>query len=486
MRTSRLPVSSIPSTKPGLAASACAVALLAAGCISPVGAQTLARPAQFQYIDGSCSVSASQFNTWFVSGSVSQGGAVTFADGTVFPPRNNTACDFYRWAHQMFLWITSPAVGGIVLESPTFYDVNFNANGAVYVPNDPSRPSNAFALRGTKPVSIQPGGQAGGNDTLLSLNGSLVYFGVHANDVYAWFNTAVTNGVLPPTTPFPSSAAELKPIVQYAAANGATLADANAMTLELKSAWVDAATVSDPDDYIQITATVPNYVKTSATEWDISTSEPTTVKTLALVGLHVVGPVNGHPEMVWATFEHLSNAPDNDFWFQTADGKAIEVPFNSGGIWTFMENGGSRSGALVPQMTVNSAGDIVAKSGKTITANDVYRFSPFGGKPDASSAANNSQLISLNLDILAMLGAVGDVRANYFQVGAIWTFDGSIPANGGSTALRGSLALANATMETYHQQDIPNCFGCHGSKTSIGTSHLFSPSNQPLVPKASR
>jgi hypothetical protein len=461
-------------------------ALLAATCAAPVGAQTLARPAQFQYIDGSCTVSATQFNTWFVSGSVSQGGAVTFADGTVFPPRNNTACDFYRWAHQMFLWITSPAVGGIVLESPSFYDVNFNSNGAVYLPNDPSKPSNAFALRGTKPVSIQAGGQAGGGDTLLSLNGSLVYFGVHANDVYAWFNTAVTNGVLPATTPFPSSAAELKPIVQYAAANGATLTDANAMTLELKSAWVDAATVGDPDDYIQITATVPNYVKTSATEWDISSSQPTTVKTLALVGLHVVGPVNGHPEMVWATFEHLSNAPDNDFWFQTADGQAVEVPYNSGGIWTFMENGGSRSGALVPQMTVNGAGDIVATSGNTIQANDVYRFSPFGGKPDASSAANNSELISLNLDILAMLGAVGDVRANYFQVGAIWTFDGSIPSSGTDSALRGSLALANATMETYHQQDRPNCFFCHASTTSTGTSHLFSTSNQPLVPKSSR
>ena len=31
---------------------------------------------------------------------------------------------------------------------------------------------------------------------------------------------------------------------------------------------------------------------------------------MALVGLHVVGVVQGHPEFVWATFEHDKNAPD--------------------------------------------------------------------------------------------------------------------------------------------------------------------------------
>ena len=32
--------------------------------------------------------------------------------------------------------------------------------------------------------------------------------------------------------------------------------------------------------------------------------------TVALIGLHVVGVVEDHPEFVWATFEHEDNAPD--------------------------------------------------------------------------------------------------------------------------------------------------------------------------------
>ncbi|AVP96396.1 hypothetical protein C7S18_03950 [Ahniella affigens] len=448
--------------------------------------------ASLKYVDTACSISPTEFSTWFASGSITDNGSVTFADSVSFPLQN-TKCDFYKWAHQMFLWITSPAGGSIVLDSPVFFDVNFNSGGnAVYVPNTFGKMNNAFALRGTKPQKIQPGGQAGGGDTLLSLNDSLVYFGVHANDVYAWFNTAVSNGALPATTPFPSSQSELNAIVQYAAQNGATLPDANALTMELKTAWVDAATVSNLDEYITITSVVPNYQKTSTTQWTIDPKMPSIPKTLALVGIHVVGPVNGHPEMVWATFEHHRNAPDNDFYFEPrfTPPTPLLVPFDSSGTWTFMSNGGSRDGALVAQMTVDgSTGNINATAGNTISQNNVYRVNPWGNAPTPASAENNSELISLNGDIIAMLTMVNDMRANYFQVGGVWTNNGSIPSSPTDSHLVGSLLLANATMETYHQKGSATpdmgCFGCHQSTTSTGTSHLFSPSNVPLVPPAS-
>ena len=458
-----------------LALAAATVLALGSAC-----AQPLVQPPALQYTDGACSLSPRQFSTWFSSGRVTRGGQVTFADSAAFP-RQNTACDFYKWAHQMFLWIASPAAGGIVLDSPVFYDVNFGASGGTYVPNGLNNSGiRKFALRGTKAEGIQPGGQAGGNDTLLSLNGSLVYFGVHANDVYAWFNTAVSNKVLPSTAPFPTTLAELAPILGYAARNGANLPDGNALTMELKSAWVDAATVGNAADYVTISATVPNYVKTSSTLWTIDKANPTVARTLALVGLHVVGPVQGHPEMVWATFEHRANAPDNTFYFNTFNGQQRQVPYNSTGTWTFMANGGSQSGALVAQMKVDgTTGDIAATQGNTIRPNNVYRVNPWGSAPTPASAANNSQLISLNLDVNGMLSMVGDVRANYFQVGAVWTSDGSIPNTPTDPRLRSSLLLANATMETYHQVVVPNqsasmgCFGCHHSTTSTGTSHLF-------------
>lgn len=460
-------------------------ALLAA-CSLAAGSSAFAAPAvaadSLRYVQSNCSISAREFGTWFEDGQVSLGGDVKFADSLAFPS-DPSACDFYKWSHQMFLWISSPEAGGIVLDTPVFFDVIFGDQGGTFVRNGPGAPGNRFALRGAKPQQFQPGGQAGGADTLLTVNGSLVYFAVHANDVYAWFNTAVTNGVISASAPFPTTQAELTAILNYASSNGDNLPDGNALTLELKTAWVDAATVADPSDYITTVAAVPRYVKTSSTLWTIDPKQPSEVKTLALVGMHVVGPVKGHPEMVWATFEHRDNAPDNEFYFNSLFGQNVQVPYNSTGDWQFMKSGGSREGALVAQMTVASNGNLQATKGNSIQQNNVYRVNPWGNAPTQASADNNSQLISLNFDIGLMLGLVKDVRANYFQVGAVWTKDGSIPSSGTDPQLAGSLLLANSTMETYHQNSPPGCFGCHSSDTSTGTSHLFSTSNTPLVPK---
>lgn len=460
-----------------------------------LGGAAQAQPTQLRYVPSSCSVSMAEFNTWFVSGQMSKDGVVTFANSVGFPT-NNTVCDFYKWAHQMFLWIVSPVSGGLVLESPVFYDVIFNAQGqGAFMPNTLNQVRNhSFALRGTKSEQIQPSGQAGGGDMLLSLNGSLVYFGVHANDVFAWFNTAMINNApgFPATTPFPTTQAQLANVVTYAAQKGASLPDANALTMELKSAWVDAATVPNLQNYVTITATVPNYVGVQgASRWTISTTQPTVTKTLALVGLHVVGPVQGHPELVWATFEHRSNAPDNLFYFQFSPNQPIgpinvPVPYNSSGVWSFMTNGGSQQGANVSQAKIDSSGNVVAnKTPPGIVPNNTFRVNPWGNAPTQASAPNNTQLLSLNIDIRTMLNSIGDVRQNYFQVGAVWTRNGSIPTSGNDTANQvGSLLLANSTMETYHQTDKKGCFGCHFNQTGnapTGTSHLFSLQNIPLA-----
>jgi hypothetical protein len=441
----------------------------------------------------SCTISPAGLNTWFTSKTASKNGAVTFANSVDFPLQN-TVCDFYKWSHQMFLWMTSPAGRDLVLDSPTFYDVSFDAQGnAIYVPNKAGVGNNKFALRGAKPQVIAPGGQAGGGDTLLSVNGSLVYFALHVNDVYAWFNTAVSNGVIPATVAFPTTQAELAPIVAYAKSKGAVLKDAKALTMELKTAWIDLATIpaAQQAEYVTISAAVPNYQKTSTTSWTIPAAQPTVLKKLALVGIHVVGPVQGHPEMVWATFEHRRNAPDNDYYVegksgQTPPAPAVLVPYNSHGAWSFMVTDGKKAGALVPQMTVNGqTGALAATAGNTIQANNVYRAMPWGNAPTAASANNNSQLVSINRDIRSVLTKLGDVRGNYFQVGAVWTQDGSIPLNGGDVAKQiGSKLLANSTMETYHQTDKNGCFACHNSKagSSLALSHLFSATNVPLVP----
>lgn len=468
----------------------------------------------------SCSIGPAEFQSWFKNNQISKNGPVTFASSITFPA-DNTKCDFYKWGHQMFLWITSPSGGGITMTSPQFYNVNFNEQGqGVYIQgdntgflkNDKTRKLTSLratvnnrVMKGLLADNIQPGGQAGGGDALMTLNGSIVYYAVHTNDVYAWFNTAVTNGALPTNSPFTNSDDQLKALMTYATGQGAKISDADALTMEIKTSWIEANKVNgDLADYITITADVPNYQgAVGDKQWTIG-SPSTVTKQLALVGMHVVGTVKGHPEMVWATFEHRSNAPDDTYFVSLNQPfigpSSVPVPFNSSGKWNFMQTNGTKDGALAAQMKIDDkTGNVVATEGNAIRPNNTYRVNPWGSLPEPASANNNTQLVTLNANIDYMLQNTPtgkDVRSNYIQIGSVWTRNGSIPTKPTDNAQQvGSLLLANTTMETYHQkvgQGIPDafqngCFGCHNAKnpttSPTGVSHLFSIQNVPLVAK---
>jgi len=143
--------------------------------------------------------------------------------------------------------------------------------------------------------------------------------------------------------------------------------------------------------------------------------------------------------------EHNRNAPNNDY-FLPGMFPAFPVPYNSTGLWNFMTSGGSRTGALVPKMSVDpNTGKVNASSGNAVRPNNVYRVNPWGSPPAPASASNNGQLVSLNKDISFMLNTVAskDVRANYTQIGAAWTNNGSIPNSPTDKAnQRGSLGPA--------------------------------------------
>ncbi|MEQ8967669.1 MAG: hypothetical protein RID91_17780 [Azospirillaceae bacterium] len=426
-----------------------------------------------------CAVSQGELDGWFAGGSVARGGMVWPADSISFPPVQNTACDFYQWAQQMFLWLTSPEGDVPVFEGGQFYSVEPADDGKLqFVADDDG---TALTLRTRKSDEIGSLGQAGGGDVLVSQAGSLTYYGLHANDVYAEYRTGQAEGAFDGTSiaqAFPTTAADLRLVEDFA---GEAFVDGVALTMELKTSWVDAATVSDPSRYVTIDTTVPAFDRSSDTTW---TSTGTEDMTLALVGMHVVGTVNGHPEMVWASFEHVDNAPDAPYYYIDTDGDNVLVPFDSSGGWLFMTSGGAYSDDVAPTAKYDGdSGNIVADSGDSIGPVDVIRLNPFGDAPSsADSAANNTDLVSLNSSVMTALAAVDDVRANYFQLGGIWSQLGQIPTSGTNDFLRGSLFLANATMETFHQYpdknngfQSNNCFTCHSTSSgeSIDTSHIF-------------
>jgi hypothetical protein len=440
-----------------------------------------------------CAVDSATFNSWFKSGSASQNGAVTPTDGFNFPPAaTNTKCDFYTWGAQMFLWLTSPAGTGLTFDSDQFYDVvrigtDANKNPIFEFQVSGSDTPNPMALRDVKGDDIHGNGQAGGGDVLISQpstaapDGSLTYYGIHANDIYAQYRTgqAATPNAFASTAiagNFPTTQADVNLVAQYA---GMAFADENAMTMEMKTSWVDAATVN-ADDYLVIEAIVPAYTKTSASVW---TANGTEAKKLALVGMHIAAPVLGHPELVWISYEHINNAPMADYTYTNTGGSNVSVPFSSAGNWTFLPSGAAQPPNVTSVATVDSSGNINGVNGGAITAVDDVLENPWGVEPGPNAdIANNTDLVSLNSSVLGMLAGLGDVRANYYQIGGIWTADGQLPTSDSDTNIRGGTRLANSTMETFHQYpdtnngfQSKNCFLCHstGSTDGVDLSHIF-------------
>lgn len=256
--------------------------------------------------------------------------------------------------------------------------------------------------------------------------------------------------------------------------------DGIALAMEIKTSWVDASTLTDATRHVTIQAMVPSYTKptppvVAPETWTLNPVPE--IKTLALVGIHVVGSVKGHPELVWATFEHVDNAPDKAYSYTTNAAPPVNQPgpYSATGSWIFTETGfdGADLTAVAENQNVVS-GNIVGNAPSLVSSADVVRLNPWGDLPSTSTAAggtariaNATDLVSLNNSVMRALAKVGDVRANYFQVGAIWTQHGEIPVSGQPLPpFEGSLNLAKVTMETYHQFDpqgstTASCFGCH-------------------------
>ncbi|WP_299627240.1 hypothetical protein [uncultured Tateyamaria sp.] len=459
---------------------------------------------------------------WF-GGTVTENGAVmppssvTFTDDNPNGGEGPQICNFYQWGAQTFLWLTSPEGDGRVLDGEAIFNVlPANEDGVRYFQNAASVDALNVVLRSEKGDVIGEVTQAGfSGGTLMSQGNSLVYYGVHTNDVYADFLTLQKNTVLgSDITDFPANADALMAVLDYVDGNSLPFPQApETLVMELKTSWVEASTVSPISDYITIPAIVPTY--TANADNTVWTPAGETRTTLALVGMHVVATVQDHPEFVWATFEHLSNAPDVGYWYNNGGTDPVEFPYDASGTFNFLASNTAAAGTNVECMTTKKDDDgveqIVAETLKGggvvceggIVPSNTTRTRPWGSQPYAPSdvtngtvtqdvfdkvVTNNTELLSINTDVLGQLAA-GDPRKNYVQTGGIWTTtpasggDAPIPNQGGdqTAQMRGSLGLYNATMETYSQADAVNCFICHSLPTdatnSFGAfelSHIYS------------
>ncbi|WP_216856615.1 hypothetical protein [Acidisphaera sp. S103] len=367
-------------------------------------------------------------STWFPHSQTPEQNSAGF-------PSDPNNCDFHQWAWNAFLWLTQDVKGEPRFEAMPANGIETKAGTL-----------DALIGRSAQARTLDIIDQAGPNGIMVDLQGHPIYYSIHSDSTFGDF--LKTNGLFDP-----AKLRAFDPNTSFPVG-----------TLTLKAAWK----VVNPGENVSTFYTRHAQIALLTTKnGKIVLSGKTKTAAVALVGFHIAGTVANHPEMIWATFEHLQNAPD-------LPKKMSEMgPYEkvSDKNWTFY-----KAGTPFKDCNINSAGSGALKldeAAQTLTpVTQVCRMVPYGGGSDN----NVANIKSLNDSVHAQLKGVWN---NYFDVGAIWfaannalkpncTFQpGSLecPATSGKPLLTGSTQLSNTTVETFTQSQSAqdNCFACHNT-----------------------
>ena len=379
-------------------------------------------------------------------------------------------CDFHEWSWETFIWATALDTNGVprFLSLPTPADLIANASApASKINNKKGTPklhlasrlhNDAGSLEGTGAIV-----EADGN-MLVAPNGYPVYASVHMNESY--FTTAKNNliyngGYQKNTTDyFPVGSAVFK-ATWLRLANG-------------QQAPVGAYTTNAevPVLTIENNIVVPQKDSNGAIK-------TVTVK-VALVGLHVVGITQDHPEFLWATFEHKHNAPmipDNTFSPSGSDSNnytfyKANTPFSQVNIANVPPNPATTQ---TPVLSFN-----VNTQQFTPSTNAVQKNKTGGENFSAQGPQNIANLNASSQTFLNGQSKAQATFANYNLIGTLWMHSNTyIDSNPNINKLDqtdgvGSVNLANITAETFEQaatnssvKDVNNCFLCHNTQSYI-------------------
>jgi hypothetical protein len=360
-------------------------------------------------------------------------------------------CSAYRWAWQSFLYITQTTSGG---SKPDF--LNYAQMDSVFSSlNLNSSANNSAKTLQLRPRTVEPRGpvfnsveQAGRGGILVDQNRNAVYYAIHMNSTFVDFvvkNKLNQKPELKKTSPdavFPVG------------------------SLELKSSWQIVEPSAPPPGYIIATAEVPVLKNDNGNiVLDLNVRRSVTV---ALLGLHVVGVIENHPEFIWASFEHDGLAPSaNANPEETDTTKAINsssFPLYQGGTI------GTNANTIQTDLML----DDVKQSLSPPTS--IYRVYPGSSK---ESAAIDDEVNDINTSIGNLFGSQSsDVRSRYRLVGAIWLKNGATDFSlntdfsAKSDLLAGETAMSNVSIESFTQVSSPNCFSCHQTLSTAGLPPL--------------
>jgi hypothetical protein len=366
-----------------------------------------------------------------------------------------TNCDFHQWSWQKFLFLTNE-VNGV----PFFMTNLIQVNAA----GQKLDPGNGIVLTDTAQASSAI-------DILKTPNypsgvpkSTTVYYSIFMDRLM--YTTMLKYGPIAKNDP-----SKVKGITFPVG------------SLELKTSWIDASVLKDPSSYF-ITQGVINGVKTK----------------VALLGMHVVGVVENHPEFVWATFEHENLAPAYDWSKATPTTDApvtstVDYPFFNKSSTATVTNITSKNGIYTDVFSVYKYGVPVEKAMKGSHNVQLYM------KTSQNGSQNFNNIRIINQSVKTQLKGIWN---NYFYNGSLWintagyngtpaqaalldSLSGTLSESTPGKLTRGSIAAYNITMETYVQvgfgkpssihantvDNIVNCFSCHNTSHRSNLSPLF-------------
>ncbi|WP_237276430.1 hypothetical protein [Tenacibaculum ovolyticum] len=404
--------------------------------------------------------------------------------GSPFDTISTTNAIFHQWSWQKFLWLTKPVyqVEKLVVELDG-KDVPLYIGETLPLFLNPQKMHQVNSSM--QPVKQKEGAalvlidtvQAGSAHGVLKTNptygenkkSETVFYSIYVDPIMKnaarKFRDSILKGTLPKDN----------------------LSSFPVGSLELKVSWVAKSAISKDK--------IKNYYTTvAAVSRDGKVFKNTEV---ALLGMHVVGVVENHPEFIWATFEHDDMAPN----YNWKDNKATS----------------STNKLLFAEGTTTGINGIVWN--KT-TKEPVEKFRVFdlfeygvprdsvGGfmKTSQEEPINFKNITNINTCVKANLEKEAGPWKNYFYNGSIWIdtdglntneqakllvkLGGDIGAATPESYARGSLNCANVTMETFTQTfkdsiqkidvtNLANCFSCHNpisysnDTSPIYLSHIF-------------
>lgn len=374
------------------------------------------------------------------------------AEGSNSPfanPATTSNCDFHLWAWQKFLYLTQTADNG-----------KLNFENLVQINNGMDTLGSTLILDDTT--------QAGSRVALYDKTNHPVYYAIYTNkEMYDFskkninlFATCISGDTLNPAL------MKSKGYDTLAFPVGA---------FEMKTAWILVSSLN-PADTSNYYITQAKYIHTNKTA------------RVALIGMHIIGSVINHPELIWATYEHTHLAP-------VAHWPANAGPDTQADSTQVLGNQDMLFYTAGQQM---KAMDIRRRGVDPNVYWSTYHLYDHGTQPaytgmilQGKDSSNLANINTLNQSVHNSLSTEAGPWNNYEYMGAVWidpTVSKLQPGDGNIGALnrenlRGSRANANITMETYTQlnwtspnpnpppvetglttpDNTMNCFGCHGT-----------------------